>query len=84
MKKLKLKLGGKEMLSKEQMKKINGGYDAETMCGSACNELSDYVCCQGGGFAATLGYWTCCDAYDFCVQFMTGWKVTNDPSRCAI
>lgn len=42
MKKLKLKLEGKEMLSKDQMKKISGGYDGWRLCGVHCPNDSYY------------------------------------------
>jgi hypothetical protein len=44
MKKLKLKLDGmKEMLTKEQMKKISGGYGPPNECLSTCT--GDETCC---------------------------------------
>jgi natural product precursor len=55
MKKLKLKLAGvNEMLSREQMKKINGGYDDRT-----------YICnCLGGGVGSNFETDTCEEAVD--------------------
>gem|GEM_PF-4882343 len=48
MKKLKLKLEGiaKEVLTSDQMKKINGGYGDGGSCGSYCiaNHTCDYSC----------------------------------------
>jgi len=50
MKKLKLKLDGiKEMLTKEQMKKISGGYDNGTCSApSFCDSTPNYVCPDPG------------------------------------
>jgi natural product precursor len=57
MKKLKLNLTGKEMLSKDQMKRISGGYT--------------YQCCAVGvtpAFCAPLehGWANCCQAQGVC------------------
>ncbi len=53
MKKLKLKLDGKEMLSKEQMKKINGGYGGPCFAGAWCKNYTVYVSCNS---VATNGH----------------------------
>ena len=54
MKKLKLKLDGDKMLSKEQMKKISGGYSFTCYCEDGrgtivgyCNSLEECIeCCD--------------------------------------
>lgn len=54
MKKLKLKLDGKEMLSKEQMKKISGAYDGyDDYCSISNCPFGKYACCFAVG--AVLG-----------------------------
>lgn len=43
MKKLKLKLNGFQPMSKDDMKKINGGY---TSCSVDCSFTGGYACCS--------------------------------------
>lgn len=55
MKKIKLKLDGREMLSKEQMKKISGGYS--------------YLCCAIGVYpfyCVSVAADNCCSAQGIC------------------
>ena len=75
MKKLKLNLASvKEMLTKEQMKKISGGYG--TPCDYAGNPIYEYYCCDGAG-AVELGYIYCNEAYNSCDG-----NITTDYSSC--
>jgi hypothetical protein len=57
MKKLKLKLDGvKEMLTKEQMKKISGGYSGTghyVTCSIGC-DAGHYACCEDVGTAICI------------------------------
>ena len=79
MKKLNLQLGSiKEMLTKEQMKKVSGGYDdcdSFSGCGND-HSTSHLYCCGLGGDPVDLGDTTCNCAAAACV----GGKVTNSPS----
>lgn len=59
MKKLKLKLDGNKMLSKDQMKKINGGY---TNCRWFCSSTGAYW--DGYDF-----YGSSCPSYDQCGSY---------------
>lgn len=45
MKKLKLKLNGFQEMSKDQMKKISGGYGDLAVCQITCNTNFAYACC---------------------------------------
>lgn len=69
MKKLNLKLKGiGEMLGREQLKRIVGGYDAEPICEDECTTASDcptptagqpaYSCIQTA-CGGQEKYWTC-------------------------
>lgn len=49
MKKLNLKLDGKKMLTKEQMKKVNGGYD--------CEHTGNVICYYSNGTTYTMSDW---------------------------
>ncbi len=73
MKKLKFKLEGKEMLSKEQMKNVTGG---DCGCGSLynCGAIRSFDCCINGLRVNTLGTTaptTCNEAARFC--YLTNW-----------
>ena len=75
MKKLNLKLGGiKEILSREQMKKITGGYDNPNCEGTS--GTYDWYCCDTSP-GTFLGNMTCDEASHQCTSL-----ITNDPSRC--
>ena len=62
MKKLKLKLDSKEMLSKEEMKKISGGYNSYMCCpvGNTnsiyCHPVPGDNCCQAQAACDYLAY----------------------------
>ena len=73
MKKLKLKLDGKVMLSKEQMKKIAGGYCnggtiiwCQYIVGGGSITINDYCCGTWGECA--LGFAYACGSDPNCVN----------------
>lgn len=75
MKKLNLKLGGiKEMLTREQMKKVVGGYNPN--CAGVEGAYTWY-CCGANGSYTTIGTMTCEQASAYCSTLLT-----NDTSRC--
>lgn len=64
MKKLNLQLGSiKEMLTKEQMKKITGGYDPTTCCTVACKDGSFY---EAGPYCPFQDNESYCDQIESC------------------
>lgn len=77
MKRLKLKLEGiGEILTKEQMRRVLGGYDSGSNPNCDGTYDTTWYCCTGGGYT-TIGYGNCNWASDQCHS-----KLTNDPSRC--
>jgi len=83
MKKLKLTLGGTQMLTKDQMKKISGGYDTVCDAAGGCNNSNEWFCCTGFGSWTDMGYMTCCDALTADCSLVAGKKtITTDPYYC--
>ena len=82
MKKLKFKLAGKEMLSKEQLKKVTGGDYGNPNCGDDCSSQQTYLCCVWWGWPITIGNTDCCTASYWCANY-GGYMVTNDAGRCS-
>ena len=61
-KKLNLKLGGiKEMLTREQMKKVVGGYVGDGGSGKSCN-----IRCTDTGSSSSINSCSAADAHDKC------------------
>ncbi len=66
------------MLTKDEMRKISGGYGN---CMDDCETQSNWYCCNSFGSEMSIGLTDCCSAAAYC-YFYDGYRITNSENGC--